>query len=1077
MERTIRIITLTMCAAAVLSAKNLIKNSSFETGLEGYGVQRAVPAAKEAADIPFALPRIDSNESVHGRASVRLECVNGSGVKVIMKEVALEGGKRYTFSIRMKASRPNTKVVLDLRSAEEENIYNGTERSCLVGTAWADYSLSHAVPKGRKYYHIQLHCNTSVRTALDADTTLWLDAVQMDEGESTLYVPPALELGISRTRARAYTLSANEAYPVRAVVRNNGTAPVSAKISYRVVDDYFGRTVKTSEALVNAGADASTVEMIDNVSPMKRGKYTLTAELIVNGSVADTSVLDLAVIDSVKTSAFTDGYAVAGQGFPHAVNLGVGFKDRPLFVLFGNTVSDWFDFYAEGGHRIVRDWGGSDNDMLLWRHIEPEEGKYDWAMADRFLEESMKRGMKVMPTLGGWWWIREPAKGWEPEYFPEWAIPRMKFGVGANAAEAAKGARMCLTPPEELTEWQRFVKACVARYKGRITHWEILNEPNVNISPEYYTAYLAMMNRIIKETDPNARVVGFCATGDLGGNIGKFLEECFKLGALTHCDVVSYHAYGAPLDWSAPMSAEANNAGIRALVNKYGGEKKEIWNSELYYLGKPTKNDFYLQPLIKGHELARRYLIDAASGVGKSFTIPCGYLKKSELAPNYWHSSDFLSGDLIPSHLFVINNTLAREFTGIRFTKQITTSGRTKLYLYERAAGPIAAAWSYDPGNKPFIMTFPKAAGKVRLINIMGNTIDVPGGSDIVMDIDNTPFYIVPASIDKSAFTALLESVTVRGKNPLELFAQYSFRGASPALAFEVKNTAPEDVSCFINARVRGDAVTLPVSGKEKIIPALSAKTFFLPLEAKSEWSRASILLQAEVGDRIYDFPATIYPKPSRMCTALSTPITVDGTLTTAEWANTARVILDRREQIKEGDASSWSGADEFSGVISVVYDADALYIGMNVKKAGGRGERRDRDAAWDGDALELFIDTDPDAMLDTPTFTKHCFQMLFGLPTPKHPGIFCMKRGMTDKQIDPASITHATAENASGYSLEVRIPWGEINGARLSGGGVMGFDAGIDNNTSGQRKWQMLWCGKNDNYKNRMNYGRLILQ
>ncbi|MEK6794063.1 MAG: sugar-binding protein [Spirochaetota bacterium] len=1065
-----RALTITLAILAIIStvsAKNLIKNSGFETGTEGYGIQRMVPADKEAVDTPLVRLIIDTNEKYQGRCSLRLDNSNGAAQKLMVQEVALEAGKKYTFSIWMKTSIPGTKVALDFRGVDGNYQYNGGGRSCLVTTDWANYSFSLTVPKGYRYYHLQLF--------FTGGALLWLDGLQIDEGNNTAYEPPPLEMGVSRTCARAYTFTASEPYPVQMVVRNNSTSSATAKVTYKVVDDYFGNTVKTGEETITVPAESTIEKMIANVSPLKRGSFVFTAELTSGGAVVDKSSFTYAVIDSVRTAELTDGISMCGQGFLSPY--GMGYNDGQYYKLYGNSLNDWFDFLAESGVRQVRDWGGGGNHMLNWRRIEPAEGAYDWTIADRYLDEATKRGMKVVPCLGDWWCIQKPLDSWGQEYFPEWAKSRMIFSAGTYAPEAARGVLMCSTPPEELIDWQRFVKACVSRYKGRITHWEILNEPNVSITPEYYAAYLKMMNRIIKEADPNARVVGFCATGDLGGNMLKFLDVCFKLGTLDHCDAVSFHPYGAALDWTAPMSAEANNIAMRALVNKYGGEKKELWNTECFYLAKPVKNNMSAQSLMQGHELARRVLIDAATGVVRSFNLPNDYLFRWDLALNYFHSFGYLGGDLIPSRLFVIQNTLAREFTGVKFIKQVTTSGRNKLYLYERSAGPIAAAWSYDLDNKPSMIKLPNAGGKIRLIDIMGNTIAVPSGADVVMELNNTPFYIVPAGIDKQAFVALMDAASVRGKNALELFAQYTFRGATPSLAFEVKNTTPEDMTCFINAQVKGDALRLPAGGKEKTIPAFSAKTFYLPLEEKGSWSQANVSLQAMIGDNIIEVPAVIQSKMSASCTARTGSIVLDGTVNAAEWAGAASMILNRREQIIEGKADSWNGPDDFSGVVSATYDADALYVAMVVKKDGPRGERRDIESAWDGDAMELFIDTEPDSMLDTPTFTKNCFQILLGMPTKKFPGVFCVKRGMTDKQMNPANITSATATTAGGYGFEVRIPWSEINGGHLSGGGIIGFDVGIDNNVSDKRKWQMLWCGKNDNYNNRMNYGRLIMQ
>ena len=100
-----------------VNAKNLIKNSSFEVGLEGYGLTRGVleKGQKELKFIPLA---IDNKEKYHGNFSLRIDNPDIDRISIKTREFKLESGKSYTFSFWAKASIPNVTLVMLFASVE-----------------------------------------------------------------------------------------------------------------------------------------------------------------------------------------------------------------------------------------------------------------------------------------------------------------------------------------------------------------------------------------------------------------------------------------------------------------------------------------------------------------------------------------------------------------------------------------------------------------------------------------------------------------------------------------------------------------------------------------------------------------------------------------------------------------------------------------------------------------------------------------------------------------------------------------------------------------------------------------------
>src|SRR4030042_33499 len=83
-------------------------------------------------------------------------------------------------------------------------------------------------------------------------------------------------------------------------------------------------------------------------------------------------------------------------------------------------------------------WGRQD---FNWKRIEREEGKYDWEPYDRLIEICRQHGLMLFGNLA---------------YNPAFHDPRTPEGVEAYCA---------------------FARAAAQRYKGRIDHWQIWNEP------------------------------------------------------------------------------------------------------------------------------------------------------------------------------------------------------------------------------------------------------------------------------------------------------------------------------------------------------------------------------------------------------------------------------------------------------------------------------------------------------------------------------------------------------------------------------------------------------------------------
>ena len=115
-------------------------------------------------------------------------------------------------------------------------------------------------------------------------------------------------------------------------------------------------------------------------------------------------------------------------------------------MIFGNNVLDTVP--PTGPIRI---WDAA----VQWCDIEKQKGVWDWSRLDRIVNDAGKRS--IMIVLG---------------HPPAWAA---KGGPdGRQAAWMPAGSNR---PPINMETWRRYVRAVVTRYKDRVRHWQIWNEP------------------------------------------------------------------------------------------------------------------------------------------------------------------------------------------------------------------------------------------------------------------------------------------------------------------------------------------------------------------------------------------------------------------------------------------------------------------------------------------------------------------------------------------------------------------------------------------------------------------------
>ena len=202
--------------------------------------------------------------------------------------------------------------------------------------------------------------------------------------------------------------------------------------------------------------------------------------------------------------------------------IGIGFEklDRAVF-----DPEKAYDKVARIGIKKIRLQSG-------WQRTEKEKGVYDFAWLDDIVDNLIRRGMEPWLCL---------CYG-NPLYTP--------------LAEVVFGAVGC--PPvnteEAMNAWINYVKTVAEHYKGRVSFYEIWNEPDCPYSWKHvdgeekdmlrdareYGAFSEATANAVKAVDPDARVgINIAHLHDL-----SFLNNALAVGDLPHAiDSVTYHNY------------------------------------------------------------------------------------------------------------------------------------------------------------------------------------------------------------------------------------------------------------------------------------------------------------------------------------------------------------------------------------------------------------------------------------------------------------------------------------------------------------------------------------------------------
>src|SRR5258708_39724795 len=164
---------------------------------------------------------------------------------------------------------------------------------------------------------------------------------------------------------------------------------------------------------------------------------------------------------------------------------------HPLVCVHTRLTDEVEDLKVQRSLQMVREMGaGTIVEFFPWAYVEVSPGYYDWGHPDRIIDMARQEGLQVIARLG---------------LVPDWALPKIPQQQVSNN----------YLTPDHFEDYARFVGKFVERYRGRVDHIIIWNDPNISLewgyrssTPAEYVKLLRLAYQAAHAANPGVVVLG-----------------------------------------------------------------------------------------------------------------------------------------------------------------------------------------------------------------------------------------------------------------------------------------------------------------------------------------------------------------------------------------------------------------------------------------------------------------------------------------------------------------------------------------------------------------------------------------
>ena len=234
-----------------------------------------------------------------------------------------------------------------------------------------------------------------------------------------------------------------------------------------------------------------------------------------------------------------------------------------------------------------------------WGALEPTKGQFDWHSLDSWVTQSQIHHVQLDYVFLN---------------TPQWASTRPN--------ESCVGKRFGCAAPPNLDDWAAFITAVATRYRGKISSYELWNEPNASGfwtgTPQQMVEMAARAYPIIKSIDPSA-IVTTPAVSSSGWPLSHdaWLDQYLAAGGGKHADVIAWHGYAGRNDRPSlpPEELSEQIKVLRRVLAKHNLGQMPIWNTE----GGWGKNAQLPDENAQAAFLIKWYMINFTNGIARAY--------------------------------------------------------------------------------------------------------------------------------------------------------------------------------------------------------------------------------------------------------------------------------------------------------------------------------------------------------------------------------------------------------------------------------------------------------------------------
>ena len=346
------------------------------------------------------------------------------------------------------------------------------------------------------------------------------------------------------------------------------------------------------------------------------------------------------------------------------------------------------------------------------------------------------------------------------------------------ASTAPPGASRPWVYKPKLEAWAAFVEQTTRHYEDLVQHWELWNEPNIDVfwepkpdAKEFFDV-VRVGYEAAKRGNPKCTVImpGLAGPGDGGWGM-PFLDDLLKMGAARYCDAIAIHPYRQSTPEESDLVGDLRH--ISDLAAAHGGRRRIWYTEECWTTHIPGGSTEERQAQM----LARAYVLSLASG----FVERLIWFRLHDSGADRFYTEDnygMCYGDLTPKPAWFAQRTLATLLDG-GVPEGVWNMGPQAMARCFRVRGErVAAVWA-PSGTAPAALYTGRPS--VRVIDLMGNerAIASPGGVLLLDATENVLF-----------LRGLAKDAGGRG-TPLALQVRPLVRGAKGVLSLRVRNPFP----------------------------------------------------------------------------------------------------------------------------------------------------------------------------------------------------------------------------------------------------------------------------------------------